>query len=51
MQGAELLACCRLTSRLAEELLDSPPSRWQAVADTLEWELQSYEDLTPAPGN
>jgi hypothetical protein len=36
---------------LAEELLDSPTARWQAVADTLEGELQWYEDLAPAPGN
>lgn len=30
---------------LAGELLDSPPARWNAVATTLEYELQAYEDL------
>lgn len=35
---------------VANELLDSPPPRWQAVADSLEWELQSYEDFAPDTG-
>lgn len=34
---------------LASELLDSPPARWDAVASSLEYELQAYEDLAPSP--
>jgi hypothetical protein len=34
---------------VASELLDSPRARWEAVAATLEYELQAYEDLAPSP--
>lgn len=33
---------------LAAELLDSPAARWDAVATTLEYELQAYEDMAPS---
>lgn len=36
---------------IAGELIDSPTAGWRAKADSLDWELQSYEDLAPALRN